>query len=217
MAAGGVGAVGTALVALGVAAWLARLGVIRTPIWVIAAWVVAIGVAALMVHRSRREVRSLAPNALAHELERRGAFRRGALSLLLEESATGVSDQLLAAADRSQAVLLGSIGVEAIEGDQARSRGRLRLMAAVALVGGVLLGSARPVGGTASALWRPDLAWAALVAPLEIQPDRSTVERGERVEFSVRACGRRHAVLWTRAPGPSQRCTKRTKSGRRLL
>ena len=198
---GGLGAAGVALVVLGIAAWLARLGIVHAPGWVLGTWVVAAAGAASALWATRRELRRSTPEVLAHHLEQHGGFRAGGIRLLLEEPATGVSPSLMGAADQRQAAAVDSSGYQALAPDRARLGRRSRVAAAVALVGSILVASASPVSGTAAMLWRPDLAWAALVAPLTITASRSTVERGDSVGLSFRAAGRREAVLWTRAPG----------------
>ncbi len=65
LAAGGFGAVGLLLLVLAAAAWLARWGVLRTPAWVLGAWTVGLGVGAAAIWRTRRELRGVAPDALA--------------------------------------------------------------------------------------------------------------------------------------------------------
>ncbi len=199
----GLGAIGGALMVMGLSAWLVRLGFVEAPAWVLATWV-AVGVAAVVpLLVIRRELRAVAPGPLARRLEHRGAFRAGAIQLLLDAPADGVSASLMGAADQLQARALDTAGQEALLDDRQRL-GRRVLGAVTALVaGGVLLATARPLSGTAAMLWRPDLAWGALVAPLELAASEASVERGDSVQLTFRAPGRREAVLWTRAPGES--------------
>jgi len=201
--AGALGAGGTALVVLGTAAWLARFGAVRAPWWVLAAWAVAAIGAGLALAAARRELHRVAPGSLARGLETTGGFRAGSIRLLLDHPADGVSASLMGAADRLQAEALDTAGHLALAGDRERLGTRTRRTAVIAAAGVLLLASAGSVSGTAALLWRPDLAFGALMAPIEISASAATVERGDSVAVSYTAPGRREAVLWTRAPGES--------------
>lgn len=196
-----LGSVGVVLATLGAAAWLARLGVLRSPAWVLGAWGVAALATALVVRRALQETRQLRPAALAGSLETDGPFRRGAVRLLLEPPARGTSAGLMAAADTRQAQAIDQDGPAALASSRERL-GRVVAGAAVATVtGGLLLVLASPASGTTSALWRPGAAWASLIAPIRLEASASVVNRGESVTLLLGASGRRDAVLWLRATG----------------
>jgi hypothetical protein len=196
---------GSAALVLGAAAWLVRLGWISAPQWVLLAWTgVAVALAVVVVLAWSR-VRALSGARVANRLEELGAWRRGALTALLERPARGTSDALLAEADAAQAREVERRGDAAVEP-------LARPVRAVALAGlGVLLlglaafTSAGPMNGAASALWHPARAWTATVAPVRIAADRAVVDRGDSVDFRVEAIGRRSATLWLRAPGEGWR------------
>lgn len=200
---GVLAATGVALVVLGTAAWLARLGLLVAPWWVLAAWTTAVAGALWATAAARGELRRASPGALARGLETSGGFRAGSIRLLLEHRADGVSGSLMDAADRLQAKALDVEGHRALAGDRQRLGRRARRAGVMAAAGALLLTSASPLSGTAALLWRPDLAFNALMAPLDLGASAATVERGDSVTFHYTAPGRRAAVLWTRAPGES--------------
>lgn len=198
---GALAATAAALGILGLSAWLARLGLVQTLWWVPLTWAGAVAAAGLALARARRELRRVAPAELAVALETGGTFRSGAIRLLLDHSADGVSDRLMAAADSRQAEALDTLGREALAAQRQRLGERARLAGTLAGGCALLLVSVGPASGRAALIWRPDLAFAALAAPLEISASSASVERGDSVSFSFRAPGRRDAILWTRAPG----------------
>jgi len=192
---------GGVLAVLGGTAWMVRLGLVRTPGWVLAAWLVAFVATGVTLFRARRGASRLAPRALADALEASNDFRLGSVSLLLDHAAGGTSPGFFGAADSAQAAAVETRGPDALAGVRGQLHRGVRIGSAVAAAGVVLLASAGPVGGTAAALWRPDLAWESLIAPVQLTPSAETVDRGESVTLSVLATGRREAVLWTRATG----------------
>ena len=74
---------GAALGALGASAWLARLDLVRGPVWVLAAWLAAAIAAGLVAWGWRHERTAHTVGGVAHVLERLGAWRPGALTGLL--------------------------------------------------------------------------------------------------------------------------------------
>src|SRR5689334_19714360 len=96
-------ALGLAALLLGGAAWLARLGALATPLWVLGAWAAALAAVLAFLWRARRRDDDLATGGVARHLEATGAWRRGALTALLDAPAPGTSTSLLAAADTVQA------------------------------------------------------------------------------------------------------------------
>jgi hypothetical protein len=201
LAATGFGAIGGLLFILGAAAWLARLGAFRSSAWVLGAWILALAVAGVVVWRALRQLAALAPGPLAGFLESTGRFRRGAIRFLLDSSAEGTSGALMGAADTRQASMLATEGAEAVAGERARLGRWATGAAGLAFAGALLLFGARPLAGTAAALWHPGLAWASLVAPVRLEASEAVVNRGESVTLLLTANGRREAVLWTRATG----------------
>jgi hypothetical protein len=96
-------ALGTGALLLGVAAWVVRLGRLEAPYWVLLAWAGALGVLAVAVWLAWRSRGRLSAGGLAGRLEEVGAWRHGALTALLERSASGTSGALLDLADRLHA------------------------------------------------------------------------------------------------------------------
>jgi hypothetical protein len=198
-------AIGTGAFLLGAATWVVRLGRLEAPYWVLLAWggtVAVLGAAAWLTWRAR--VR-LSAGGLAGRLEDLGAWRRGALTALLDHSAAGTSGALLELADRVQAADLAVRGVTAAEpvAQPVRVLGLAGL--AVLGLGLAAFGSAGPVHGPAAALWHPGRAWEATVAPVRVSAEREIVDRGDSTTLRLEAFGRRHATLWLRAPGEGWR------------
>jgi hypothetical protein len=198
---------GCAALVLGVAAWLARLGLVTAPWWVLVAWgCAAAGVAAVLVAGWRGDG-SLGLRAFARRLEELGGWRSGALSALLDPPADGTSAALLHFADRAQADDLARRGGDVAAPIARRATGRLLVGAGCLAAGVGTLAAAGPVRGMAASLWHPRRAWLATVAPVRLRAETSEVERGGRVGLVVEAAGRRDATLWLRAPGEAWRAT----------
>jgi len=198
-------AVGAAALVLGVVAWVVRLGELEAPYWVLVAWagsIAALAVAGCLAWRARA---GLSAGGVAGRLEEIGAWRRGALTTLLDESARGTSGTLLELADRVQADDVARRGATAAEplAQPVRTLG----VAGLAVLGAGLaaFGSAGPVHGPAAALWHPGRAWEATVAPVRVSAERELVDRGDSTALRLEAFGRRHATLWLRAPGEGWR------------
>jgi hypothetical protein len=144
---------GAGLFALAVPALAARLGLVRSPIWVLAAWIltaVAIGFTAI---RARRFLPQVKADRLARALEQTPGWRRGAVTSLLEGAATGTSDGLFRAADDACAARVDAEGPGALAGLATRLSRRARLAGLVAALGLALLILSGPLSGTGSALW----------------------------------------------------------------
>jgi hypothetical protein len=198
-------AVGAACLVLGVVAWIVRLSGLEAPYWVLLAWagsIAVLGVAGWLAWRSRA---GLSAGGVAGRLEDIGAWRRGALTALLDESAHGTSGALLQLADQVQADDVTRRGASAAEplAQPVRTLGLAGL--AVLGVGLAAVGSAGPVRGPAAALWHPRRAWEATIAPVRVSAEREVVDRGDSTALRVEAFGRRHATLWLRAPGEGWR------------
>lgn len=201
------GAFGAAALLLGLGAWLARLHVLEAPWWVLAAWAAALMAIAAAAGLAWRHDFALRLPAMARALEEGGSWRRGALVALLETPAAGTSEALFGLADEARAtdvVLRGRTAADPL----ARRAGR-RLAAGVGLLalGLAALGAAGPVRGAASALWYPRRAWEMTIAPVRLSAAAEAVDRGGTVALDVQAIGRRHAILWLRAPGERWRPT----------
>ncbi|HYF40784.1 MAG TPA: hypothetical protein VD930_13900, partial [Gemmatimonadales bacterium] len=174
--------VGAAALVLGIVAWLFRLGWVTVPYWVLAAWAVAGVILVAVVWLAWDHNRRLTAPRVARNLEDLGAWRRGALTSLLDSPAPNTSRALLQLADRAQAAELQARGTVALE-PLARAARLLLLGGAACLLLGILaFTSAGPVRGAASALWHPHRAWEATVAPVRLRAARETVDRGQPVE-----------------------------------
>lgn len=190
-----------AVACLAIGAWAARLGVVRSPVWVVAAWGTALAGMAGVVARRWRRASQAAPVALARALERSGRFRDGAVRMLLDQSARGTSEPLRLRAEAEVARAVEAHGEEALAPVRGAS-GRALLRASALLAGALaLLILANPLHGTAAALWRPMAALQLLSAPVRLVASTRTVDRGGTVQLTLEAAGRREGLLWTRAPG----------------
>jgi hypothetical protein len=198
-------AIGACALLLGSAAWLVRLGWLHAPYWVLVAWGLAFSVLVAIAILAWSARSALSVRRMALRLEEQGAWRRGALTALLDPAAPGTSGSLLEMADRVQAEDLGRRGPGAVQ-PIARPVRTLGLAGgALLIVGFTAFGSAGPVRGPAAALWHPRRAWEATVAPVRIHAARQVVDRGDSVQLHIEALGRRSATLWLRAPGESWR------------
>lgn len=200
--AGWVGAgVGVLALALALPAWIARLRTPESTAWVLVAWGLALVSVVLLLFLARR-ARAWVPAAwVARRLEADGTWRHGTLTAVLEPAAPGTSPALWDAADRRWASELAEQAAALGQGLAARFRLSALRGAALAVVGLGLLAATGPFHGPASALWRPVRAWEATVAPVRLRAEATEVDRGARVRLALEAFGRRHAVLWLRAPG----------------
>ena len=95
--------VAVAAVMIAVTAWLVRSGVGQSPAWILAAWLAVLIVVAVGLLAARRAIRVLGPWHIAEHLESTGAWRRGALTTVLDSPAGGTSPALHAAATQLQA------------------------------------------------------------------------------------------------------------------
>lgn len=192
--------IAAAVVVLAVAAWLLRIE-LGGAAWVLVAWVAMLAVLGLGLFSARRSIRALGPWHIAEQLEATGAWRRGALTTVLDPLADGTSPSLHAAAAeaqaadvsaRAEAVLRPAVGVQAH---------RTRVAAAVAAGALLALFAAGPLRGATARIWNPIGAVRALLAPVRLTPTTPTVARGESATLDLVAYGQRRAVLLTRAPG----------------
>lgn len=198
-------AIGAGALLLGAASWVVRLGRLEAPYWVLLAWAGTVAVLGAAVWLAWRARVRLSAGGLAGRLEDLGAWRRGALTALLDHSAAGTSGALLELADRVQADDVTRRGLTAAEpvAQPVRLLGLAGLT--VLAVGLATFGSAGPVHGPAAALWHPRRAWEATVAPVRLGAERAVVDRGDSTTLRLEAFGRRHATLWLRAPGEGWR------------
>jgi hypothetical protein len=201
-ALGGAAAVG---LALAIPAWLVRLGLVRTPLWVIIAWGVAIAAAMVAIWRGHRAVAGFSDRELAVTVEGSAGWRRGAVTAVLDGATAGTSSELFAAADQDCAAALAERGAGALAPVAAHWGGRAKWAAAAAIGTAVVFVAVSPLAGPAAALWSPARAWATFIAPVTLDADRTTVDRGESVALSLRAAGRTEADLWVRGVGEGWR------------
>ncbi len=198
---GGVAALAGLLLVLALAAWSARAGLLRSPLWVPATWVAAILAGAICLVLVFRSARGLGSHRLAARLEEQMEWRSGALRGLLEPPSEGTSHGLRAAADRATALDVATRAPAALGRERSRI-GRLLTGAATGVVGcGLLLGAAGIRRGPAALLWRPRLALEMMASPLRLTADRQLIRTGDSVALLVSAPGRRAVTLWTRSPG----------------
>lgn len=201
----GAGGLAGVLFALAVPAWLARMGMVRSPLWVVVAWgsvVVVAGGAGIM---ARRVWRHFSATTVALAVERSPGWRLGAVTALLEVPSAGTSADLLAAADRACASALGERGAAALAPERDRWAGWVRRGGWLLVVGLAAFVAVGPDRGIGRQLWSPGEAWASFLAPVQLTVDRASVARGESVRLDLRAAGRRDGELWLRAKGEQWR------------
>jgi hypothetical protein len=210
---------GSALVVLGAAAWLARLEWFDPPYWVLVAWAGTTLVVIALCVWGWRHRRWLSVAAIAQTVEDLGVWRRGRLTALLVPPVEGTSHALYREADQSGARDLAGQGGRAISTLTKKARGHAARAAALLVVGLLLIVTAGPVDGSAALLWRPRAAWDATIAPVTLRASHRVVSRGDSVQLELQAIGRSSAVLWTRTPGEAWRSERVSldPSGRSML
>ncbi len=194
-------AVGIVGLLLGAAAWLFRLGWLTVPYWVLAAWCLALFATLVVSYLGWDNQRRYSTSNLARGLEEIGAWRAGSLTALLDSTAAGTSQALLALADRAQAEEIDRRGQAAVEPITRPLRVLVPLSMVCLLAGILAFTSAGPVRGAAAALWHPRDAWEATVAPVRLRAVKEIVDRGQPGDLFLEARGRRVATLWLRSPG----------------
>ena len=192
---------GTVALLLGATAWVFRLGWFTVPYWVLAAWSLALLGLSAVLYLAWNSERRFTTSRLARSLEELGEWRRGSLTALLDESASGTSDDLLHLADRAHATDIDTRGPSAIEPIARPVRALVIASAMCVLAGTLAFTSAGPVRGAAAALWHPRRAWDATVAPVQLRAASELVDRGHSVQLHLEALGRKAATLWLRSPG----------------
>ena len=192
---------GAGALILGVLAWLARLGWFDAPYWVLLAWAMTLLAGLTLFIFARIYSRRLTPGWAAGRLEEGGPWRSGSISSLLDQPAPGTSSSLFQAADRARAGELKTTGSTALHSVTRRLKSRAAQGGAFSAVGLLILVTAGPVNGPASALWHPGAAWEATVAPVTISAEQAEIDRGESIALHLKATGRREATLWLRGPG----------------
>ena len=183
------------------AAWLARLGVVHSLWWVPAAWIMALVGAVGAFVLVRRRVGSMRAPDLATRLESDGAWRLGALTGMFAPAAPGLSPDLYHAADRACAADVVARGPAALAPLAARLQQGNRLGGIGLLIGAVGLLGAGPSRAPVRMLWHPAEALGLALGAIRLEASALTVDRGGAVTLTIRAAGRRAAVLWERAPG----------------
>ncbi|HET7109531.1 MAG TPA: hypothetical protein VFI41_01555, partial [Gemmatimonadales bacterium] len=192
---------GCALLALGSAAWLARAGLLRAPLWIPLAWLIVAALAAVGVIWVRQGARRLSERATAEWLEHHAGWRRGALSAQLEAGTAGTSAALRELADTQAAEQVTREGDAALQPIAQPIRRRALAGLAVAVAGSLLLISARPWRAPATRVWHPASALIDAAKPVRLSASTLSVPRGDSVMLRIEAPGRASAVLYTRSPG----------------
>jgi hypothetical protein len=207
-AAACIGGAALAVLVFAVTTWLLRWRVANGPVATLCAWSIAALALAGSVWWARRAMGRLTAGVVGQYLERCGAWHHGALTTLLDVSAPGTSAGLHGAAVQQRAAEVNDGGRGALSPAVDRERRRGLGATAVLVCAVVGLVAARPVNGTADAIWHPYNAWRALTAPVQLHARRTMVARGERVVLDVAAFGHRQATLYTRAPGDAWRISR---------
>lgn len=207
MLAIGAAALGVLAFLFGAVGWALRSGAAAGPLWVLATWLLAVGVAIGAGWSARCRLRRTSDARIADLLEGTGEWRRGSLRALIGPSASGVSAALLAAADTAAARDLAGRGPQALRPTMRRARRQNAAALLGALGGAALLFWSKPLDGAGAALWHPSRALRAAVAPVRLAVSATMIDRGERITLQIQADDRRQATLWLRAPGEPWRAT----------
>ncbi|HET8632804.1 MAG TPA: DUF4175 family protein [Gemmatimonadales bacterium] len=194
-------AAGMALLALGVAAWLVRTGVIRAPLWIPVAWLIVAGLVVVGLIRARQGARRLSVRATADWLEHHAGWRRGVVSAQLEPGTAGTSEALRELADARASEQVSRDGEAALQPIAQPIRQRALAGLGALLAGSLLLVSARPWSAPATRVWHPASALLDAAKPVRLRANRLSVPRGDSVTLRIDAPGRASATLYTRAPG----------------
>lgn len=194
-------AIAAATAAAALAAWLLRLGLLGGPLLVLGFWLVSASCIVAGLLTARRAIRRLGPWHVAAELEALGAWRRGALTTLLDLPAPGTSAQLHDAAGMVRAEEVRTNALTALAPVIAQQRVTARRAMGVVSLAIVVLVAARPLDGTPARLWQPVSAWRALTAPVRLSARETTVVRGASAVLELEAVGQQRARLMTRSPG----------------
>jgi hypothetical protein len=194
-------AAGSALLALGAAAWLARAGLLRAPLWIPLAWLVVAGLVAAGVIWARQAARRLSVRAMAEWLEHQAGWRRGALSAQLEAGTAGTSAALRELADSRASEQVTREGNAALQPIAQPIRRTALAGLAVVIAGSLLLVSARPWRAPAARVWHPASALIDAAKPVRLSASKLSVQRGDSVMLRIEAPGRATAALYTRSPG----------------
>ncbi|MES2303909.1 MAG: hypothetical protein V4558_00275 [Gemmatimonadota bacterium] len=199
-----VAGVAGALVVFAATAWLLRAEW-GGAAWILAAWVAVAVLLAAGLFTARRSIRDLGPWHIAEQLEGVGAWRRGALTTVLDPLAAGTSPALHAAAAVARADEVDAHAAQALRPAVAVQAHRTRIGAAVAAGALVVLFAAGPLSGVTARIWNPVGAFRAIVAPVQLTTPTPSVARGESATLDLVAYGQRRATLRTRAPGEEWR------------
>ncbi len=179
---------------------LGRIGVYRwVPEFVIVGWGLAGLAVSIGIVRASQRGRGVTTAALAAELERHGKLRRGSVTGLTGGRTVG-SPALAALADRRTAAWLAEHGDAALSAARAERR-RAVLRSAVFAGTGIVFFTAAGTDTDAAAFWHPFAVIERARGPVELDVSRSLVRRGDTVQVTVTAAGRRAATLFVRATG----------------
>ncbi len=192
---------GAVLSALALGVLLGRLGVYQTfPALVMAGWLAAAAAVAGGMIWYRKRARSNHLPLLASEAERSGGLRRGSIAAPAAFEPGVGSAALASIADRQALGWLQQRGRAALDGVRGAATKSLWLGTLTFAVGTAALATAmRDASG--NKFWRPFSLIAERPGAVTIAVDRADVRRGESVQVTVRAPGRRSATLWARPPG----------------
>ncbi|HUL03214.1 MAG TPA: hypothetical protein VLV16_08310 [Gemmatimonadales bacterium] len=167
---------------------------------IVAAWVALGAVAGVAIRASARAGRGTEPGAVARLVEAAAGARAGSVAGVLPAGTPHASEALLALADVRAARVVDDVAAQ-VRLVLARSTRRRVVLGVVAVaLGTALFVIASPATGRA-AFWHPLRALADARAPVRLELDRTTVQRGDSVTVTVTVAGAMRATLWTRGPG----------------
>jgi len=200
--AGVLSTVGLVMAVLGIGIVVGRLGTYRLlPQTVVFGWFAAVAVVFLGFSWVRRLLRQATPRSLARQVELRRGLRHGSIGGMVEWSEQAGSIDLARLADRQSVGWLGEHGLAALDGVRKKARNAMLHSAAVLVAGAGAFVISGPTTRGASQFWSPIATLAGSSGTVELTVDRTEVPRGDSVQVSVRAPGRRNAALSVRAPG----------------
>lgn len=201
----GLTGLASAAFALSGAVWIARLGVVSSPVWVFWGWGGVLATLGLSAGAGVRALGAWRVEAVARRLEGTRGWRLGSLTSLIDPIGSHTSESLFRQADVQGATRVAAEGEGAFHRWRRRMDRGLVVRGAILLAAAAALGGASPFDAPGALVWHPAEAWDRLRAPVRVIPERLVVDAGESIAVTIRAPGGSQATVWSREPGAAWR------------